>query len=526
MNTLTLSEGSLLAKNMDNNLRRRHNPPRTTSSREKDPKHRARKCIFSTQHILSLAIAIIFALILYRTLSVPVERAASTFQYNEAQVQNRGPLAPPKKFDCAIFWLRIPKTASTTITQTFIRPLFHEGNFTNVDLGPNSCITHVGGCAPFWNKRVQGIAMSNNQSNPRRLDAISNQTNVPPFGRKISISTQQHEFNTNQRCFSSRENQLINRQTQCHEYDASTSTINYGHRPVPPGRKKLPTKVQANFNAAQRLTTHVGIDPSLLGWILPPNPMVFSTFRDPLERIFSSFHYGIQFGGGRPGTVGKCDLPGVSGNISKRVEEWEKKVVKTREIATLQNNTTPYQDLLRQYLKVCEVAVDNAYVQFLDPDTKDVNIAIQNLEDYVIVGLQNKMGETLSRWVNITGRSCQSHPHFERMKKVFADIFDSMTAQGEVKKFRESKITLNQADVAHRKLSILHRIGKGNEDSDDEVAKKDHTKSSAGISLASPDFNSLDNDLKEMILRFTKGDQKVWKRVLELFEMQREWGRQ
>jgi hypothetical protein len=211
--------------------------------------------------------------------------------------------------------------------------------------------------------------------------------------------------------------------------------------------------------------------------------------------------------------------------VQERVKLWEEKVVKAREIATLQNNTVPYQNLLRQYLKTCEVAVDNAYVQFLDPDTKDVNVAIQNLEEYVIVGLQSEMGETLSRWVNITRRSCKSHEHFGKMEKVFTGIFDGMTEDGEVKKFRESKITLNEAVQAQRRLSVVqHIINQDNEDEDEDV-NVDHTKPSTGISLVSPDFNSLDDDLKDMISRFTAGDQKVWKRVLELYELQKDWGK-
>jgi hypothetical protein len=223
----------------------------------------------------------------------------------------------------------------------------------------------------------------------------------------------------------------------------------------------------------------------------------------------------------------KGDLPGVNKyDLKSRVKMWEEMVVKTREIATLQNNTAPYQDLLRKYLNTCKVAVDNAYVQFLDPDTKDVNVAIQNLEDYVIVGLQNDMGESLSRWVNITKRSCKHHKHFKRLQKVYTDIFDGMTAEGEVKKFRESKITItDKAEAKGRRLSAVRNII-----NTDKIDAKDANSGNAesttpGTSLVSPDFNSLDEDLKAMITKFTAGDQKVWERVIQLYEIQKEWGR-
>lgn len=230
-------------------------------------------------------------------------------------------------------------------------------------------------------------------------------------------------------------------------------------------------------------------------------------------------------GGGKPGAVGKCNLPGVKGPVKDRVERWGDKVVETREIATLQNNTAPYQNLLRLYLRTCHMANDNAYVQFLDPDTKNVDVAIQNLEDYVIVGLQNDMGETMTRWVNITRRSCRNHKHFTKMETVFADIFAGMTADGEMKKFRESKITVDEAEEAtQRRLSVAQQLlsGKGSEES----AQSNNPQPTTGINLISPDFSTLDDDLKELITNFTAGDQKVWQRVLELYEMQREWGRQ
>lgn len=47
-------------------------------------------------------------------------------------------------------------------------------------------------------------------------------------------------------------------------------------------------------------------------------------------------------------------------------------------------------------------AVDNTYVQFLDPNTKSLEVALHNLERYIVVGLQSDMTETISRWANMT----------------------------------------------------------------------------------------------------------------------------
>ena len=519
-------------------LRRRHNPLQITSSDEEDTKRSTTQAkLFTTKQSLSLVAVALFFLLLFHVstdhshgLSVTDQSIAAAKHADDKEIEIATKVSQERKFDCAVFWLRMPKTASTTVAQTFIRPLFRQGNFTNIDIGPNSCITHVGGCAPFWqnqmaNKkggRLRNLSQQLQTQNSGDMHGLDSSTNyVPPFGKKVVISDQQ-PGTINQRCFPSEENQKINRPTLCQEYDPITSTLNFGVRPDRK-KKRLPSVVQANFDAGPRITTHVGLDPSLFGWILPPNPMVFSTFRDPLERIFSSFHYGIQFGGGRPGAVGKCDLPGVGKiPIQDRVKKWEEKVVKTREIATLQNNTAPYQALLRKYLTTCEVAINNAYVQFLDPDTNDVDVALRNLEEYVIVGLQTDMGETLSRWVNITKQSCSGHKHFRKMERVFADIFEGMTSDGEVKKFRESKISLNEVPESRRRLSLVRQII-----NTDEAVKNDSIQDEPAyeISLISPDINSLDKDLKEMIIRYTSGDQVVWKRVLELYEIQRDWGR-
>ncbi|KAL7518843.1 hypothetical protein ACHAWX_003646 [Stephanocyclus meneghinianus] len=428
-------------------------------------------------------------------------------------------IEPPRHFDCAISWLRLPKTASTSVAQGFITPLSKAGRFTNTDIGPNICIESVGGCAPFW----KGLSW-NNKSISRRFH--SNNTRVVDDAIHIPTplyigSVNSTQTNKNQRCFPMKGPTAP--KISCHEYDSHTSILNFGpHRRNPTNQKKtaqkLPSLLQAHFDFGPMTATHVGLDPSLFGWILPSHPMVFSTFRDPIERLLSSFHYGIQFGSGRPGEVDKCDLPG-AGKGKGRVERWNKRVLKTREIATLQNDWTEYQSLLREYLDTCRMAADNAYVQFLDPYSKDLNLALANLEKYVIVGLQTEMEDTMERWINITKKSCRNHPHFGDMNTmVFQKILRDMKINGGFDRKRESTVELErQTDNITKAFS---EAGEGV----NHFAQVEGTEPSSGIALISPDFTSFDGDLQQLIRKLTAGDNVIFHRVIELYEEQRYLG--
>ena len=56
-----------------------------------------------------------------------------------------------KKFDCAINWIRVPKTASTSVWKAFMQPLLDSQSFSSTYLSENSCIVGPGGCADIWN---------------------------------------------------------------------------------------------------------------------------------------------------------------------------------------------------------------------------------------------------------------------------------------------------------------------------------------------------------------------------------------
>lgn len=103
------------------------------------------------------------------------------------------------------------------------------------------------------------------------------------------------------------------------------------------------------YRSGPELKTHVGLDPSLFGWVLPPRPLVFSTFREPLARFLSGFGYGMTLGAGRPGEVRICELPMEESfdTWKEEREHWERRVVETRKVATARNDTRPYQRLLR-----------------------------------------------------------------------------------------------------------------------------------------------------------------------------------
>lgn len=432
--------------------------------------------------------------------------------------------APKPHFDCAISWLRLPKTASTSVAQSFIQPLYRAGKFTNTEVGPNSCIEGVGGCAPYW----KGLRW-NNSTIARKIKL--NNTELLQ-----SIPTPKYVGATSsRRCYPmSRPNSP---KMMCQEYDARTMTMNFGphRRPPKPGPKpggpprSVPSQLQAHFDFGPMTATHVGLDPSLFGWVMPEHPMVFSTFRDPIERLLSSFHYGIQFGGGRPGEVDRCELPG-AGKGKGRVNRWNAIVVKAREIATLQNNWTEYQSLLRIYLDTCSMAADNAFVQFLDPITKDVNRAVSNLEKYVIVGLQNDMDETMKRWINITKSSCRTHPMYRDMDgRVFQKILDSMQRNGGFDRKRESTVDLkpkrkSTVDLKPRRTQTIRDTAKRALSEDDLDILEEEPKPRSDIKLVSPDVSIFEDDLQELIKNLTAGDAVVYQRVLELYEEQRYWG--
>jgi hypothetical protein len=168
----------------------------------------------------------------------------------------------------------------------------------------------------------------------------------------------------------------------------------------------------------------------------------------------------------------------------KDLEDWQSRVVSARELAFL-NDLTLYQKALREYLDGCGHAVDNVYVQFLDPKTKNVDVALLHLNKYVIVGMQTDLDEPLRRWKKIVMWSCRQHPKATWIGRALTnpEKIDSH--------YRESTSLIN---------------GTGNE-------------------LASPTIEQLDPDLQQLIRTLTVGDEVIFRRAKELYEEQGKWFR-
>jgi len=204
----------------------------------------------------------------------------------------------PNSYQCALVWLRLPKTASTTVIRRFVSPLVGAASLSHAEIGPNTCVTHVGGCTDLW----QGW-----ETNQSEWAGIDDHSIAPPYGVSSYDKTDRSDGN-NQRCFPDKGAKT---KLYCWEFDSNHSTLFYGphHYARRKHRKKKKRKglqstenttfMTAKFDLYPSLHTHVAIDTSLFGWVLPQTPMVFSTFRDPVDRLLSSFHYGIQFGGGK-----------------------------------------------------------------------------------------------------------------------------------------------------------------------------------------------------------------------------------
>jgi len=226
--------------------------------------------------------------------------------------------------------------------------------------------------------------------------------------------------------------------------------------------------------------------------------MVFSAFRDPVDRLLSSFHYGIQFGGGRPGEVKKCKVS------DGGVVEWQRRVVEARRAAAFQNNTSEYQELLRYYLANCREAVDNVYVQFLDPYSKDVNVALSNLERYVIVGMQSDLDGTVKRWANVTLQSCVDHPKLEAMRRILLS--------------RDSPAS-STAVFLRKSTTEVALDGDGATNEDDQVQDdgQDPRSTEASIELTPLDIASFKDDLQQIIREMTAGDEVIYERALEMY---------
>ncbi|KAL7538435.1 hypothetical protein ACHAXR_008549 [Thalassiosira sp. AJA248-18] len=144
--------------------------------------------------------------------------------------------------------------------------------------------------------------------------------------------------------------------------------------------------------------------------------------------------------------------------------------------------------MLREYLTRCPKATNNSYSQFLDPLTKNLDVALDNLENHVIVGLQNDVEGTLQRWVNITLKACDGHPAYSTMSKTLAQSI---------------------ASIGGKRLNSIPST---------RVQDKDN------VVLSSPSIAQLDEELQHMIQGYIAEDELIYRRAVELYQEQRHFG--
>lgn len=386
------------------------------------------------------------------------------------------------RFDCAIDWVRVPKTASTSVWMAFMNPLVITKLFMPTYLMENSCIEGAGGCAAIWN-------MSSGHSFIDRNGTVSE--NTPPY-YGIDTMTDRRKMSYTRadlgRCFPREGVELY-----CYEYDGRTKTMNFG----PPSKmqktlrnrlgikleeakpspqvEKTSSMAMSNENRTYfihpSVQSHVGLDTSIFGWLLPHNPIIFSMFRDPLERLLSSFHHGIRYGANRPGSVKLCVWD----------KERQKNVAEARRLALVYNDTTSYQKMLREYLQRCPDATKNVYTQFFDPLTKNLSVALDHLDKHrVVVGLQDKVEESLQRWINATLGACSDRPDYSRLRGTLTESFK------------------------------VHGGTKANV----------RTKVAESVTLSPPNISAYDKELRDLLRAYTHEDEVIYKRARELYDEQ------
>ncbi len=96
-----------------------------------------------------------------------------------------------------------------------------------------------------------------------------------------------------------------------------------------------------------------------------------------------------------------------------------------RKLALANNNTALYQKMLREYLQQCPEASKNVYIQFFNPHTKNLTVALDHLEKrQVVVRLQDMVQESLRHWINVTLSACSDRPDYLRLEGTLTKSFE------------------------------------------------------------------------------------------------------
>lgn len=442
---------------------------------------------------------------LLRNSTIPYHIIETNHTYHKYKVErsaaandNKNNNITKPNFDCAINWVRIPKTASSSMHATFMKPIQDANLFASTYLFENSCVFEPGGCSAYWyDDNTTTSTITHNNPSYFGIGQRTDRSNIPNITTNLN------------RCFP----QV---RTFCYEYDKRTHTMNFGpkskmvwtmkqgikfdrrntkNETISIVDKSLLSTKNVPYYITPTTSGHIALDTSLIGWILPPNPLIFAVFRNPFQRLISSFHYGISFGANRPGEVAIC-----GGAKSKGRRQ---RLLRAINLARVTNDTSVYQSMLREYLTNCIDASHNAYTRFFDPLTKNLKVAMNHLESYnVIVGLQDKLEETLQRWINITLTSCYDHPEFDKLKHALVTSFE---INGK-KRRNENKLIL----------------GSGGNNST-TASNNEETTTASSSSSYWPNVSEFDTDLQNLIRDCIKEDEVIFKRVNELYEEQRDW---
>jgi hypothetical protein len=117
--------------------------------------------------------------------------------------------------------------------------------------------------------------------------------------------------------------------------------------------------------------------------------------------------------------------------------------------------------------------------------------------------------------------------------KVFQKILTDMQRNGGFDRKRKSTVelkpkqfqnTTNRLNNTITKHQLLHNTTKRSLLDIQDGASEQQMMPASDIKLISPDVSTFDKDLQMLIRKLTEGDSVVYKRVLQLYEEQRNWG--
>ena len=340
-----------------------------------------------------------------------------------------------RRFDCAVNWIRIPKVATTTAYFVLMKPITRIGGFKSTKVHRSVCMLHEGRCL--------SSSFTNSTDDSMTIDGTT--------------------------CYP--------RTKACWEFDEQGRRLvddNVTNNISSIGTQKVVDDDEDRFDFHPAPTQHVALDLRLFGWVLPEKPLVFSSFREPRKRLLSSFHYGINFG---------------MGDLAKGCKRMSPHHPKPRTkflVELQQTNPKQYEDRLLHYLQHCSNAVNNTYVQYLDPLTFDINVAMERLEKYVVVGLDNETEVTLQRWLNATIQTC--HPSRPRYLAVAREL--------------RANIEKNKSTVRN---SSMQNTGNGTSSDKPKVQ------------------TTFSSRVEELIQEYTSGDEIIYKRAREMYKEQAGW---